>query len=313
MDSKLEIGFDPVFLDVITRLLDPKGSLAKKLPSPGQHHPWAHIRIIPGGNGFNFARALFLQGYKPRFWSKIDSLYSALLKKEEPNMRFSSIRDVYDSSNITVALETRNGEIQINDARHGIHPSELTSEARNAFKYSEINTYLNLGLNKYALELFHELARIVSDGTERVSIFDPSTLRNFTNWDMLKSWFRDYYSGIPGEKIVSLNEEEYKIFFSAIPRAKILDWVDYVIMHSSKIVEISSKNERIRIEVPSLSPPFATFVGIGDTFNAGLSIGLVNDLSIPEAVKQGIQWAQHLLLKGWRDFASKTSRINSNP
>ncbi len=183
----LEIGFDPVFLDVIAKLLEADGSSARALPKPGQHHPWASIQIIPGGNGFNFARALFLHGYDVRYWSKIDSIYEAMLKKEEPDMSFASVCAVQDASNITVALEIEEGEIQINDARHGIHPDELSDQAMQAFKRSEVNTYLNLGLNPHALRLYERLAGSVKNNSKRVSIFDPSTLRDFTQWNSLKS------------------------------------------------------------------------------------------------------------------------------
>ncbi len=74
-------------------------------------------------------------------------------------------------------------------------------------------------------------------------------------------------------------------------------------------MEIRSKNEKIHVNVPQLSPPYATFVGIGDTFNAGLAIGLANGLSIQNSVKQAIQWAQHLLRHGWKP---PTSRIYEN-
>ena len=144
-----------------------------------------------------------------------------------------------------------------------------------------------------------------------MSIFDPSTLKNFAKWEALKSWFRNHYSNIPGQRIISLNEDESEIFFSNISRNEILNQVDHVIMHTSKVVEILAKNEKIHLNVPPLSPPFATFVGIGDTFNAGLCIGLATGHSIKEATKQGIQWAQNLLLKGWKEFSSRPNAATS--
>ena len=54
----LAIGFDPSFVDTLVRVQNIDGSLAKKLPLPGQHNRTPSITRIAGGNGVNLSAVL---------------------------------------------------------------------------------------------------------------------------------------------------------------------------------------------------------------------------------------------------------------
>ena len=56
MHEVFVLGFDPIFLDIIVSPVDSHLNKISSLPKIGEHMSNTHIKMIPGGNGLNFAR-----------------------------------------------------------------------------------------------------------------------------------------------------------------------------------------------------------------------------------------------------------------
>ncbi len=298
----LNVGFDPVFIDVLTKILDKSGSLSDTLPGIGDHHPWSSIQLVPGGNGFNFARALHRKKENVIFWGKIDPVYEALLKISEPKMKTGTLGEQKKdfTSNITVALETTKGELQINYVNNFVAPNDLQKNAIDALEKTKIVSFLNIGLNREWNELFYFMSNIIKNNNKlEVALFDPSTLKDFSQWEELKKWYEESFKNINANKIISVNEFEAEKLISKYSLEFFIEIASFFIVHTAEKVSIYSSQKRDTVMVPVLKNEPLTHVGIGDTFNAGLVYALLRGEDIVKAVKFGIQYAQELMMRGW--------------
>ena len=72
-------GFDNSFIDINIQPKGKNGKLLEILPSYGSHHTNTNITLQPGGNGFNFCRALATLGKKVTFVGPSSSLFETLV------------------------------------------------------------------------------------------------------------------------------------------------------------------------------------------------------------------------------------------
>ncbi len=296
MSDSIAIGYDPVFLDVLVKIKDEDGNLLKKVPyQAGSHYPFSEISLEPGGNGLNLAKTLSRLRHDPvTFVGKVNTVMRALLSPYE-NLQVVSVKD--QEPNITVSLELEQGEFQINYKHVGFAPDDLTPQAITLFQESRVNTYSNLGLNPSALELYDFLASKILDSGRllegKISVFDPSTLLAFDQWEVLREFFEEKFSRLPGVKIVSVNEEEYQLLRGngALKESKGF----MIVVHSTSQVVVHD-GEKTRFLVPPLPGPAKQLLGAGDAFNAGLVQGFLTGCSVVESVRRAIETAQQHIL-----------------
>ena len=138
------------------------------------------------------------------------------------------------------------------------------------------------------------------DLDSKIFYFDPSSLKSFTSWKWLDSFFTDKFRMLPGYKIISLNEHEFNLM-----KANQINFNlylkqnnNYLIVHESHQVTIFQHNlsEQIILPVPKIpEESIVSSVGAGDSFNAGLIFEFSNSFDITLACKSGIKIAQKYL------------------
>ena len=172
--------------------------------------------------------------------------------------------------------------------------------------------HLNQEFSSIDTSLFDNLTFNLSS---KISYFDPSSLKTFSNWSWLNSFFSDQFALLPGYKIISLNEYEFALLEkNNISFPHFLNHKNcFVIIHDSKSVTILSFNnsDKITLKVPPLDEKdIVSSVGAGDSFNAGLLYDFSLSFDIVSACKAGISIAALYRMKSGEMLQPDLRKIN---
>ncbi|MHA2250242.1 MAG: hypothetical protein ACXAD7_07765 [Candidatus Kariarchaeaceae archaeon] len=298
----LYIGFDPAFIDTLVRLECKDGNLLPELPIAGFHHRMSKINRIAGGNGTNVSSILTKLGIQNTLVVPCNPDFELLLKKRV----ISDIYPIEVSINETVALTYEPGEIQFNHVRAKLGFINWTKEIHEFWQQSDIQVYLNWGLNP----LSHEWVScqwLASCGwsydelieeTDRTSqaleatiplkkiILEPGSIKEHNLKQVLTNLLEQIASTSYNEEypILCCNEEEATEYQSITFQHKIV--------HTDKFVDFYRCGERRRYKVEPLTKDPETFVGAGDAFLAGI---IQACLKGSPNIKNGIKTAQSFL------------------
>jgi len=157
----IALGYDPVFVDIITTPKDPDGKNLTDLPPAGEHIPNTDIKLISGGNALNVAKMMSNLGHNTFFVAAMDTFFKNLVEKEVPKLSLISTRD--QAPNYTLALHLADGEVQMNNVRYGFDVPDLSPTAYVLLALSKIVPFSNFGLNKHANNLFPHIAKFLKD------------------------------------------------------------------------------------------------------------------------------------------------------
>jgi hypothetical protein len=298
----LAIGFDPSFIDTLVRAQKSDGTLADELPPPGHHHRDSYITRIAGGNGVNISVILTKLGVDNILVAPCNSEFRILLNKRGIN----NIEGIDSQINETVGVTWVPGDIQFNYVKHGLFKEHWTKNIHELWRKSEVQTYLNWGLNPKALEWvstqwlatcgwnFEEIkaetnvidrALTVTDPVASFLI-EPGSIRfHIDNKELMKilshiakhSWESEY-------AILSANEEEFQEYSSIDMKQNIV--------HTSNYVKFTDQETDEMYNVEKLHKEPLTYVGAGDAFIAGI-IKSMYDLKLD--IGEGIETARKFL------------------
>lgn len=189
MNSPFVLGFDPIFLDVIVTPLDKDNAKLNEFPIIGEHITNTNVKFIPGGNSLNVAKILSKLTSNVYFFGAINPLFMELIRSDVPHLlcKSTSERDF----NVTVALQFKSGEIQMNSLKSSFSSNDLNFESLYYLTYSRIIPFSNIGLNLDGVSLFDELAsyfielskffKINSESNENLSPFIAKWLERQKN------------------------------------------------------------------------------------------------------------------------------------
>lgn len=170
-----------------------------------------------------------------------------------------------------------------------------------------IDDWINKTQSKSLRQLPNDFLKFNLDSLTSISIsnkifyFDPSSLKSFSSWPWLNSFFEKKFSFLPGYKIISLNEFEFdlmiknKIDFDSF---LVVEANNYLIVHETDIITIYTKSlkNKFVISVPKVnSELIISSVGAGDSFNAGVLYEFSKSFNILSAINYGILIAQKFL------------------
>ncbi len=274
----LSIGFDPSFIDTLVWLNDKNGDLITDIPPLGMHHRTSLIKRVAGGNGVNISYILNKLNLNHYLIISVNDYYMSLLEKR-------GIRNIIPIKNAniseTVALITKNGEIQCNYFTTSLGIDHWSPEIHKYWQNSSINVFLNWGLNKTALEWvsiqwlascgwsYDEIINIDNyfstaintTNCEKSIIIEPGSIKHHKDSKQLYKLL-EHISLNTEDLIFSANEEEKIEFSKFIFTTKIIHTKNYVLTYNKD--NIIDKIKVIPIENA------INFVGAGDAFLAGL-------------------------------------------
>ncbi|MCG3220937.1 MAG: carbohydrate kinase family protein [Candidatus Heimdallarchaeota archaeon] len=313
-------GFDLTFIDIDIQPYDlDTNELIQNIPVIGSHHRNTNIDFRPGGNGFNFCRALAHLGRDVTYVGPSSAFFEQIVKENEIPIEIFPIRN--SDVSYTAILNRRNGETQFNSVRSFLSYEHLNEELVEKFKNSPIKSISNVSLNPTSIEwicsllislvnynLVEEMKnqpspldalRDVQDTSfEGIIFIDPSDISHFSRVKEF-SLFLELLKKFKGEKYLSVNENELKTLqtvFNKDPEELSKHLELPIIFHTSKEVRYYNKK---MIKLPTLElKTMKTFVGAGDCFNGAFLHSLFNSSSEEDALKFAIKSATYLIETG---------------
>ncbi|MHA1304593.1 MAG: carbohydrate kinase family protein [Candidatus Heimdallarchaeaceae archaeon] len=313
-------GYDPTFIDIDIRPLEDESRLIKKFPPLGSHWLDTDIKFRPGGNGFNFCRALSTLGEKVTFVGPSNDFFQSLVKNLNLDLEIFPIKGA--EVNYTAILNLYDGEVQFNNVRSKLSPNLLTPELLELFRLSPVKSISNVSLNPDSIEWVSSLLLSLVDASnplitdisakleekfkhigqtkiDGIIFIDPSDISHYNR-------LHEFYKLLTSlkkfvcTKILSVNEYEMQTLcsienLSPLELSKKLDL--NIIFHTAAEVCFYSNKETITLSTRTLRKK-VTFVGAGDVFNAAVVFKLLKNESTYDALKFGIEAGTYLIETG---------------
>ncbi len=302
-------GFDNSFIDINIQPKGKNGKLLEILPSYGSHHTNTNITLQPGGNGFNFCRALATLGKKVTFVGPSSSLFETLVDAFNIELKIEAIEGI--TVNHTAILNLSKGEIQFNALDGSIHPGLLTPKLIQYYNESTVKSISNIALNPTSIEWVSSLLLSLSDPKnpliyekginyhDKLSLIDQTDLNgiifidpcDISHYERIKDFHKLllHLHKFHGEKYLSVNEYEYQALISHLsltPKEFVAKTKINLIYHSSERVEYWGE-ENIALSPCKIAHPL--------TFNAGVVYSLLNETPVKQALINGMDAASQLI------------------
>lgn len=245
--------------------------------------------IVPGGNAFNTARAMaklscptYFIGETDKFGSLIATKVASELSSLDVQLRISN------RVNSTTAIEindergvTHNIQLSLAEALENWGPDHLTSHNETEIRQADLVYLSNWGVNTSGNDLLEKVIEIANGKV----MFDPGNV--FAGEKRIDSLLEL----LQKTDIVSLNFDEFnfleknaRLLYSNTSLDSLLEST-LIFIHGHENVRILDKGEQIDIPTFEIEPIVQT--GLGDSFAAGVAVGLLAEISIVEAAMLG--------------------------
>ncbi|NPD88568.1 MAG: carbohydrate kinase family protein [Asgard group archaeon] len=313
-------GFDLTFIDIDIQPYDLEtNELIQEIPVIGSHHRNNKIEFRPGGNGFNFCRALAHLGRKVTYVGPSSIFFEQIVKENKIPIEIYPIKN--SDVSYTAILNRKNGETQFNSVRSFLSYEHLNEELVERYRNSPIKSISNVSLNPTSIEWissllislvdfelvedmknqpspFDTLSKIKDAAFDGIIFIDPSDISHFLRIKEFAK-FLEFLHNFEGEKYLSVNENELKALqsiFNKTPEELSKHLGFPIVFHTSK--EVRYYNHKV-IKFPTLKlKTMKTFVGAGDCFNGAFLHSLFNSSSEEDALRFAIKSASHLIETG---------------
>ena len=318
--SRIFGGFDLTFIDIDIQPYDIDSSeLIKKIPEIGSHHRNTDIEFRPGGNGFNFCRALAHLGRDVTYVGPSSVFFEEIVRENKIPIEIYPIRN--SEVSYTAILNRKNGESQFNSVRSFLSYEHLSQKLVELFNRSPIKSISNVSLNPTSIEWISSLIvslvdydlvdelrnqsspldtlkKIQGTSYDGIIFIDPSDITHFPRVKEF-SIFLGLLKKFEGEKFLSVNENELKTLQSVFKKSpeELSEHLEIpIIYHTAK--EVRFYNHRL-IKLPTMNlKTMKTFVGAGDCFNGAFLHSLFDSSSEEDALKFAIKSASYLIETG---------------
>lgn len=313
-------GYDLTFIDIDIQPYEFEGKeLIQEVPEIGSHHRNTKIEFRPGGNGFNFCRALAHLGREVTYVGPSSDFFEQIVKENEIPIEILPIKN--SEVSYTAILNRKNGESQFNSVRSFLSYEHLNEELVEKYRISPIKSISNVSLNPTSIEWIsallislveYELVEKMKDSKspfeilnvigetsyEGIIFIDPSDITHFPRVKEFSSVL-EYLKKFNGEKYLSVNENELKTLQSVFGKnpEELSKYLEIpIIFHTSK--EVRYYNDKL-IKLPTLElKTMKTFVGAGDCFNGAFLHSIFDSCSEEDALKFAIESASYLIETG---------------